>query len=30
MSDWEKLRDCIGGLGAIIVLIFFMGWLSKL
>ena len=30
MSDWEKLRDCIGGLGAIIVLIFFMGCLSKL
>jgi len=30
MSDWEKLRDCIGGLGAIIAIIFFMGWLSRL
>jgi len=29
MSDWEKLRDCIGGLGIIIAIIFFMGWLSK-
>jgi len=30
MSDWEKLRNCIGGLGIIILMIFFMGWLSKL
>ena len=30
MSDWEKLRDCVLGLGAIIAIIFFMGWLSKL
>ena len=30
MNDWEKLRDCIGGLGAIILMIFIMGWLSRL
>jgi flagellar biogenesis protein FliO len=30
MNDWEKLRDCIGGLGAIIAFIFFLGWLSRL
>jgi len=29
MSDWEKLRDCIGGLGIIIAIIFFMGWLGN-
>ena len=30
MSDWEKLRDVVIGLGLIFVLIYFMGWLSKL
>jgi len=29
MSDWEKARDCFLGIGAIIAIIFFMGWLSK-
>ena len=30
MSDWEKARDCVLGLGLIIAIIFFMGWLAKL
>jgi len=30
MSDWEKARDCVLGLGSIIAIIFFMGWLSRL
>ena len=30
MSDWEKARDAFLGLGAIIAIIFFMGWLSRL
>jgi len=30
MSDWEKARDCVLGLGSIIAIIFFMGWLAKL
>ena len=30
MSDWEKARGWFLGLGAIIAIIFFMGWLSKL
>ncbi len=30
MSDWEKARDCFIGLGSIIAIIFFMGWLAKL
>jgi len=30
MSDWQKARDCFLGLGAIIAIIFFMGWLSRL
>jgi len=30
MSDWEKARDCVLGLGIIIAFIFFMGWLSRL
>ena len=30
MSDWEKARDCFLGLGAIVAIIFFMGWLGKL
>ena len=30
MSDWEKARDAFLGLGAIIAIIFFMGWVSRL
>ena len=30
MSDWEKARDCFLGLGAIVAIIFFMGWFGKL
>ena len=30
MSDWEKARDSFIGLAAIIAIIFFMGWLSRL
>jgi len=30
MNDWEKLRDCVLGLGSIIALIFFMGWVGRL
>ena len=30
MSDWEKLRDVVVGLGLVIGIIFFMGWLSRL
>ena len=30
MSNWEKARDCFLGISAIIGIIFFMGWLSKL
>jgi hypothetical protein len=29
MSEWEKLRDVVLGLGTIISIIFFMGWLSN-
>jgi|LWDU01.1.fsa_nt_gi flagellar biogenesis protein FliO len=29
MSNWKKLRDVVVGLGLIVALIFFMGWLSK-
>jgi len=30
MSNWEKARDCVLGLGSIIAIIFFMGWLAKI
>ena len=29
LSNWEKFRDCVVGLGLIIALIFFMGWIGK-
>ena len=29
MSNWEKARDCFLGIGAIIAIIFFMGWLGN-
>ena len=29
MSNWEKFRDCFLGLGAIIAIIFFMGWIGN-
>ena len=29
MSNWEKLRDIVIGLGLIILLISIMGWLSR-
>ena len=28
-SDWKKFRDCCLGMGAIILLISLMGWLSR-
>jgi len=30
MNNWEKTKDIFIGLGSIILLIFIMGWLSKL
>jgi len=29
MNNWEKARDCFLGIGAIIIIIFFMGWLGN-